>query len=154
MEYRIGICHIPLTLTKASDPLADQKHAWVERLNQMNLSVMYNGHLHDLMYLDPEIEAGTILTHTPAYSGKETNTTKYTVCETNFPSILVSKRGTAQILSDAENFFDKYFIGVAASVENGETIIRFTNEKGELVPTLSPWFEGIDYGTEITIKNK
>ena len=154
VEYRIGLCHIPLTLTQVSDPLAAQKTAWVERLNQMNLTIMYSGHLHELMYVDPEIEAGTVLTHTLAYSGKDNNTKEYTICETNFPTVLVSKRGTSQLLSEKENYFDKVFIGVAVSLENNETVIKFTNEKHEIVKTLSPWFEGIEYGEEIRVKNK
>ena len=49
---------------------------------------------------------------------------------------------------------DKHFIGVAASVEGNETILKFTNESGEIVETISPWLEGVDYGEEIKIKHK
>lgn len=129
VEYRIGLCHIPLTLTTVGDPLAEQKTAWVERLNQMNLDLMYSGHLHELIYVSTDIEADTTLTHTPAYSGKEENKKEYTVCKTSFPTILVSKRGTSQILADSENYFDKVFIGVAASFDGNETTLKFTNEK-------------------------
>lgn len=95
----------------------------------MNLDLMYSGHLHELIYVSTDIEADTTLTHTPAYSGKEENKKEYTVCKTSFPTILVSKRGTSQILADSENYFDKVFIGVAASFDGNETTLKFTNEK-------------------------
>ena len=152
IEYRIGLCHIPLTLTTVGDPIGEQKTAWVERLNQMNLDLMYSGHLHELIYVDNNIEAGTTLTHIPTYSGKEENTKSYTVCESTFPTILVSKRGTSQALTDSENYFDKIFIGVAASFDGNKTSLKFTNEKHEIVETISPWFEGIEYGKEIIVE--
>ena len=152
VEYRIALCHIPLTLTTINDPLAEQKNAWITRLNQMNLDLMYSGHLHELIYVDTNISAETNLTHIPAYSGKENNTKAYILSESNFPTILVSKRGTSQLLTDEENYFDKVFIGVASSFDGKETTIKFTNEKHEIIKTISPWFEGITYGEEIRIK--
>ena len=72
----------------------------------------------------------------------------------NFPSILVSKRGQSQIFSDEENVFGKHFIGVIASMQEGKTDLSFTNEKGEIVETISPWFEGIHYGETIELTDK
>ena len=153
VEYRIGLCHIPLTFVKEGDPLQEQKFAWVERLNQMNLDLMYNGHRHELMYADANLKAGEALTTTPDYTGTAKNPTTYIMSGANFPSVLVSKRGTTQLQSDAENVFGKYFIGVAASFDGNETIIQFTNEKCEIVETISPWYEGVDYGEEIKVKD-
>ena len=153
VEYRIGICHIPVTFATTDDPLQDQKFAWVERLNQMNLSIMYSGHLHELMYVDADLTAGSTLTVTPAYSGKTENNTTYTMSGAAFPTILVSRRGEMQTLTDKENVFGKVFIGVAASVEGDETILKYTNESGEIVKTISPWFEGVEYGEKIRIEN-
>lgn len=151
VDYRIGICHIPLTISDIDDPLLSYKNAWLERLNQMQLTILYSGHFHELMFTEAST-AGTF-TQTNAYTGKEENTDEYYLADATFPSILVSKRGTAQICSDKENVFDKHFIGVAASVNENETIIKFTNESGQILETISPWFEGITYGKEITIQN-
>ena len=153
VDYRIGLCHIPLTFVKENDPLKDQKFAWVERLNQMNLNVMYSGHRHELMFADANLEAGTKLATTADYNGTDKATT-YIMSGSNFPSILVSKRGQSQVHSESENVFGKYFIGVAAHVENNETVLKFTNETGNIIKTISPWFEGINYGEEIRIQNK
>lgn len=154
VDYRIGLCHIPITFAKEGDPLQDQKFAWVERLNQMNLDLMFSGHRHELMFADANLKAGDALTTTPDYTGASKKPTTYIMSGANFPSILVSKRGQSQLQSEAENVFGKYFIGVAASVEGNETILKYTNEKGEIVETISPWFEGVDYGEEIKVKNK
>ncbi len=151
VDYRIGICHIPLTISDVDDPLLPYKNAWVERLNQMHLTILYSGHFHELMFNDATM-SGT-LTQTTTYTGKVENTDEYYLADANFASILVSKRGTAQICTDEENVFDKYFIGVAASVEGNETILKFTNESGKVVETVSPWIEGAEYEKEIHVKN-
>ena len=153
IEYRIGLCHIPLSFSKVGDPLLDIKKEWVSRLNKMHLSVMYSGHLHDLIFVDNTIETDTILTLLPEYSGKEEKNDQYIATGTTFPSILVSKRGTSQSRTNKENVFDKYFIGVAASVKNNETIIMYTSETGDVIETISPWFKDTHYGEEIRIKN-
>lgn len=154
IDYRIGLCHIPLTFVKEGDPLQDQKFAWVERLNQMNLTLMMNGHRHELMFADAGLKAGSTFTATPDYNGTDKKANTYIMSGAIFPSILVSKRGESQLYSESENVFGKHFIGVAASVEGNETILKFTNESGEIVETISPWLEGVDYGEEIRVENK
>lgn len=154
VDYRIGLCHIPLSFVKEGDALQDQKFAWVDRLNQMNLTIMFNGHRHELMYADANFNVGTTFTVTPDYNGTDKKANTYIMSNANFPSILVSKRGESQLYSESENVFGKHFIGVAASVEGDETILRFTNESGKIVKTISPWLEGVEYGEEIRIKNK
>ena len=153
VDYRIGICHIPVTFAEEDDLLKEQKFAWVERLNQMNLTIMYSGHRHELMFADANLEAGSSLITTPDYNGTGEAST-YIMAGANFPTILVSKRGQYQLYSEKENVFGKYFIGVAASTHDEETILKYTNESGEIVETISPWFEGVNYGKEITIKNR
>ena len=154
VDYRIGICHIPITFYKVGSSNIAYRKEWTSRLNEMQLSVMYSGHLHDLMFVDASLEPDTTLTLLPHFSGKEEKNDQYTMSGANFPTILVSKRGTAQTRTDKENVFDKYFIGVAASVENNETILRYTNESGQIIETFSPWFENVHYGKEIHIENK
>lgn len=154
VDYRIGICHIPVTFSKIENPLISYKNEWITRLNQMQLSIMYSGHLHDLMFVDDSLGSSTTLTLLPEFSGKTEKNDQYIMTDANFPSMLVSKRGKAQTRTDKENVFDKSFIGVAASVENNETILRYTNESGDIIETISPWFENVHYGEEIHIKNK
>ena len=154
VDYRIALCHIPLTFVKKDDPLQNQKFAWVERLNQMNLTLMLNGHRHELMFAEANMKAGSSFTVTSDYNGTDKKANTYIMSDANFPSILVSKRGESQLYSEAENVFGKHFIGVAASVEGSETILKFTNESGKIVETISPWLEGVTYGEEIRVKNK
>ena len=154
VDYRIGICHIPITFSKVGNPLIPYKTEWISRLNQMQLSIMYSGHLHNLMFVDASLGSDMTLTLLPEFSGKIDKNEQYLMTDANFPSILVSKRGKAQTRTDKENFFDKTFIGVAASVENNETILRYTNEAGNVIETISPWFKNTHYGKEIHIKNK
>ena len=153
VDYRIGICHIPLTLTAEDDYLTELKSTWVNYLNQMNLDIMYGGHLHELWYIDSEFEDGAILTQIPAYSGKESDNTTHLMTNANFSTILVSRRSDSQLPTVKENVFDKLYIGVLASVEGDETLLKYTNEKGEVVKTISPWFEDIQY-EEIKAKSK
>lgn len=153
VDYRIGICHIPLTFYKVGNSHVSYREEWISRLNQMNLSVMYNGHLHDLMFIDESLEADTTLTLLPEFSGKSEKNDQYVMTGANFPSVLVSKRGQTQTRTDKEHVFDKFFIGVAASVKNDETILKFTNESGNVIETISPWFENVNYGEEIHIQN-
>lgn len=153
VDYRIGLCHIPLTFVKDDDLLKEQKFAWVEKLNQMNLNIMFSGHRHELMFADANLEADSTLTTVADYNGTGKATT-YIMSGANFPSILVSKRAQSQLYSEKENVFGKYFIGVAASADANETTLKFTNEAGEIVETISPWFEGVSYGEEIRVENK
>lgn len=154
VDYRIALCHIPVTFVKKDDPLQEQKFAWVEKLNQMNLSLILSGHRHELMFAEADLEAGIDLTVTETYNGTEKKANTYTMSGANFPTVLVSRRAQTQVYSEDENVFGKYFIGVAANVTNGETTLRFTNENAETIKTVSPWFEGVEYGEAITIKNK
>ncbi|MBR3840065.1 MAG: metallophosphoesterase [Erysipelotrichales bacterium] len=155
VEYRIAVSHIPLTVKSKNDYVANIKDAWVERLNQMNITILYSGHQHELWFIDDSFEAGSTLTQVKEYSGKDTNNSTRIMTNTNFPSILVSKRGEAQSLLDPEKVFDTGFIGLAVSVKDNETIMRYTNDHNEIVGDIrSPWFSNIVYGDEIRITNK
>ena len=154
IDYRIGICHIPLTIKNTDDYVSDIKDAWLERLNQMKLTVMYSGHQHELWFIDNNFEAGSTLTNVEEFSGKSENNKTYIMADAAFPSILVSKRGEAQSLLDKEKVFDNGFIGIAASVTDTETILQYTNDQKETLTDIrSPWFSEIIYGDEIRVPN-
>lgn len=154
IDYRIGICHIPLTVKNLDDYVADIKDIWIERLNQMKLTVMYSGHQHELWFIDENFETGSTLTNVQEYSGKAENNAKYIMTAADFPNILVSKRGDTQSLSDKEKVFDTGFIGLAVSVADTETIMQYTNEDMEILTDIrSPWFSDITYGEDIRVNN-
>lgn len=154
VDYRIAVCHIPLTIKYTNDHAGKIKDQWIERLNQMKLTILYGGHVHQLWYIDPAFEDGSTLTQVPEYSGKETGNSKRIMTNATFPAILVSKRGESQLLTDPEKVFDTGFIGLAVTVEGNETIMRYTDEeKNVLQNIISPWFSDIKYGSEIRVPN-
>ena len=153
VTYRIAVCHIPLTVKYVNDHAGAYKNAWIERLNQMKLTVLYGGHVHELWYIDPAFEDGSTLTQVVEYSGKEENNSQRTMTAATFPSILVSKRGDAQSPMYPEKVFDTGFIGLAVTVDGDETIMKYTDDEGNVLETRSPWFSDIVYGDEIRIPN-
>ena len=152
--HRIAVSHIPLTIKYNDDYAGKYKDAWVDRLNQMNISILYCGHVHELMFIDPVFEDGSTLTQVVEYSGKEENNSSRIMTNANFPSILVSKRGEEQSPQDEEKIFDTGFIGLAVTVNKDETIMKYTDEEGNIIETRSPWFSNIEYGKEIRVPNK
>ncbi len=154
IDYRIAVSHIPLTIKYTKDYAASWKDAWVERLNRMNLSMSFCGHVHELWYVDPAFEDGSTLVQCEAYSGKASGNSKRKMSAATFPSILVSKKSEGQQLTFKEHVFDTKFIGVAASTDYHTTTLRYTNEKKEVVGNIiSPWFSEITYGDKIEIKH-
>ena len=153
VAYRIAVCHIPLTIKSMNDHAAAYKDAWVERLNQMKLTTLFCGHVHELWYVDPSFEDGSTLTQVVEYSGKEENNNQRIMTNATFPSVLVSKRGDAQSPMDPEKVFDTGFIGLAVTVECEETIMKYTDDEGNVLETRSPWFSEIVYGDEIRVPN-
>ncbi len=154
VDYRIGVCHIPLTIKYKNDHAGTFKDAWLERLNQMKLTIMYSGHVHELWYIDPAFEDHITLKKTDAYKdGKKDNSVRITT-NASFPSILVSKRGENQLLSDPEKIFDTGFIGLAVTSDGKTTTMKYTDEDHKaLTNIISPWFSGVEYGSAITIEN-
>jgi len=153
VAYRIAVCHIPLTIKSMNDHAAAYKDAWVERLNQMKLTTLFCGHVHELWYVDPSFEDGSTLTQVVEYSGKEENNNQRIMTNATFPSVLVSKRGDAQSPMDPEKVFDTGFIGLAVTVECEETVMKYTDDEGNVLETRSPWFSEIVYGDEIRVPN-
>lgn len=154
VDYRIAVCHIPLTIKSTNDHAGAHKDQWLERLNQMKLTMLYSGHVHELWFVDPSFEADSTLTQVVEYSGKETGNAKRIMGDADFPAILVSKRGEAQSPMDPEKVFDTGFIGLAVTVTDTETQMRYTDEEGNVLDNIiSPWFSNIKYGNEIRVPN-
>ncbi len=150
VEYRIAVCHIPLTIKYMDDYAGKWKDVWMERLNQMDLDILYGGHVHELWYMDDAFEDGAVLEQCQAYSGKAEGNSQRIMTNANFPAILVSRKSQGQQLTFKEYVFDQHFIGTAASWDGKVTTLRYTNEKGNVIDNLvSPWFGDIKYGDKI-----
>lgn len=153
VDYRIAVCHIPLTIKYTNDHAKTYKDAWIKRLNKMKLTVLYGGHVHQLWYIDDEFEDGATLTLSPHYSGETDNASRI-MTNAKFPAILVSRRSEGQLLTYPEHVFDNGFWGLAVSSDGELTHMKYTNEHHEVMDNITcPWFEGIDYGSEIVIEN-
>ena len=154
VDYRIGICHIPLTIKYDDDHAGKHKDEWVDRLNQMKLTMLYGGHIHELWYAETDFQNGQTVTQVEEYSGKEEGNASRIMGNANFPAILVSRRAAGQLLTDDEYVFDGGFIGLAVTSDGNETIMKYTNEKQEVLDNIiSPWFSDIQYGNEIRVNN-
>ena len=154
VDYRIAVCHIPLTVKYTNDHARVYKDAWIKRLNKMKLTVLYGGHVHQLWYIDDSFEDGATLTLSPHYSGKTEGNASRIMTNANFPAILVSRRSEGQLLPDREFVFDNGFWGVAVTSDGERTTMRYTNDHHEIMDNITcPWYEGIDYGSEIVIEN-
>ncbi len=154
VEYRIAACHIPLTFKYKNDHAGAWKDAWLERLNQMNLTVLFGGHVHELWFVDDAFADDATLEQCEAYSGKATGNSKRYMTAAQFPAILVSRKSEGQQRTYREYVFDKHFIGVAAESDGQKTTLRYTTEKGRVLDNvISPWYADIVYGDRIVVEN-
>jgi len=154
VDYRIAVCHIPLTIKYSNDHAGAWKDAWIERLNQMNLTLLFGGHTHELWFIDDTFEDGSTLVMCEEYSGKATGNSKRIMTNATFPAILVSKKTEGQQLTFKEHVFDTHFVGVAATSNGTTTTLRYTNEKQKVLENIiSPWFSDIVYGDKIEVEN-
>ncbi len=154
VDYRIAVCHIPLTVKYTNDHAKAYKDAWIKRLNKMKLTILYGGHVHQLWYIDDTFEDGATLTLSPHYSGKTEGNASRIMTNADFPAILVSRRSEGQLLTYPEFVFDQGFWGLAVSSDGEWTTMKYTNDHHEVLENITcPWYEGIDYGSEIKIKN-
>ena len=154
VDYRIAVCHIPLTVKYTNDHAKVYKDAWIKRLNKMKLTVLFGGHVHQLWYIDDSFEDGATLTLSPHYSGTTEGNGSRIMTNARFPAILVSRRSEGQLLTYPEKVFDNGFWGLAVSSDGQWTTMKYTNDQQQVLSNItSPWYEGIDYGSEIKIKN-
>jgi len=121
----------------------------------MKLTMVYSGHVHELMYLEGDSNKDTILTNCKEYSGRETANLTYRTTKASFPNILVSRKSIGQQLTYPETVLDTHFIGLAVTADDKQTMMQYTNEKNEIVKNIiSPWFSDRTYGDRIVVKNK
>lgn len=154
VDYRIAVCHIPLTVKYENDHAGAVKDEWLTRLNQMKLTMLYSGHVHELWYIDDAFESGSTLTQCEAYSGKSEDNSTRIMGDANFPAILVSRRSDGQLLTYDKKIFDTGFWGLAVTSDGETTAMQYTNEDHEVLENIiSPWFSDIEYGSKIIVEN-
>lgn len=154
VDYRIAVCHIPLTVKYENDHAGAVKDEWLTRLNQMKLTMLYSGHVHELWYIDDAFESGITLTQCEAYSGKSEDNSTHIMGDANFPAILVSRRSDGQLLTYDKKIFDTGFWGLAVTSDGETTAMQYTNEDHEVLENIiSPWFSDIEYGSKIIVEN-
>lgn len=152
VEVRIAICHIPVSFMYRSDHAEQHKINWVERLNQMKLTVMFSGHRHQLMYLAADLPSDTALTYYKEYAGYDGSRPDGYATNANFPMFIVSRKTTTQTITVADT--NSNFTGVAVSINNAETTVKYTDQNKNVLEIMSPWFKGENYGTTFTFENK
>ncbi len=151
VEYRIGVCHAPTAFTSYQRPYAyDTLVSINDRLNQMKLDVMLNGHYHEVFAVEAGYEAGKILTYTKEYDAKANGEPLYLATGATYKSVVCSRRSDVQDPTKAENRLGAKFIGAAVEFVENDKTVRFTNAKKEVIFTVSP-FEDIDYGKIINL---
>lgn len=153
VDYRIAVCHMPITFMYRNDDAKEYKEDWIERLNQMKLTMCYGGHRHQLMYVDKNFEAGQELTYYKGYAGYDGSKPDGYATDANFSSVLVSRKSSVQTITVKEQFFNKCFIGLAVTNNGSTTTMKFTDDKGKIVEVASPWFADINYGEQIVVDN-
>lgn len=154
VDTRIVVAHIPIAYKYKNDYAGEAKDAWIERLNQMNITMCYGGHVHELQYIEPYFEEGSTLTQCYEYSGKETGNSSRYMTAAEFPEILVSRKSEGQQLTYPEIDLGWCFIGLAVTSDGTSTTMRYTNEKHKVINNIvSPWFSNITYGSSITVMN-
>lgn len=155
VDYRIAVCHIPVTMKDNNDYAGEVKDAWIPRLNQMKLTMLFSGHFHELMYIDDAFTDNSVLMNCEEYSGKTNGNSTYIMTAAEFPNILVSRKSVGQQLTYPETVLDTHYIGLAVTVDQTNTTMQYTNEDHKVVGNIiSPWFSDITYGDKIVVPNK
>ena len=136
IEYRMAICHIPVTLVNQAY-LEETQLAWTALLNQMDLDILVSGHKHQLLALTTDIAPNIVFEYHDDYAlgveaGYRTNA--------NFVNFVAARRSAEQSLAVKESEFGRAYTGLAVSVDfNLQTmIVRFTNQSLAEVSTLHP----------------
>lgn len=151
VDYRIGVCHITPAAVYREDEYPKYKYAYADLLNEMNLSVMFSGHRHQLMYIESGWENGKELKYDKNYCGYTPSKIDMIKTTATFPAIIVSRRSLVQEITSDELVFGEAITGLAVSTDFQKTTMKYTNSKGEELPKiLSPWFDK-NYGSEITL---
>lgn len=147
-DYRLVVCHIPLSFINARHNHFVFKKDVTTLLNQMDIDMVISGHQHDLLVFEPGlITPFTDLTYNKDFvkSGK---TTKAYLTDFNFPSFTVSKRGYTQTDDSSLTLNSQIGLTIKVDFNNKTQTCIFNNSKGEKVNIVNPYYD-VDYKDEI-----
>lgn len=147
-DYRLVVCHIPLTYINTRHNHVDCKTAMIEELNKMDIDMLLVGHQHELYIFEPGLvpPEETPMQWNEAYGG---GTHKGYLLDFNFPSLMCSKHGYDQT-HDIEETNKMVGLTVRVDLENREELCYYNNVKLEKIPVVNPFWSKT-YGEEITI---
>ena len=138
-NYRMVLCHIPVTFVDGSDTHVRYKTEWTKLINEMDIDVMLSGHEHDLTVFAPGVaEPGAELTYNSNFAGVEGKTYSGFLTDHNFYAFLAARAANDQ-LSDTQSLRTNAFTGlcIEADLPDAVQTARFTNSLGENVPVCS-----------------
>jgi hypothetical protein len=146
VKYKIAVCHIPTSFvsydrTYMYEYLIDLN----TRLNQIDIDVMLNGHIHEVFVVDEGYGIGEELYLSTEYTKEETisSTPEYIATGAEYPSIIVSRRSDTQDITIGEKTLGEKFIGTALeyTTTDGITTLtaKFTTNKKKVLSTINPF---------------
>ena len=162
-KYRMVVCHIPIPYINTRGNHKEIKIELTEKLNQMDIDIMLSGHQHDLWVFEPNtLKPLEKLTYNTDYEPANVDGTakkhKGMVTDFNFPTFLISKRGSSQ--TDSAKLTQTTQIGLTVKVDKDyttETLI-YNNSEGKIISMVNQFAsntgEGLvnyTYGNEIVI---
>ena len=154
-DYKMVVCHIPIPYINTRGNHKEIKIELTEKLNQMDIDIMLSGHQHDLWVFEPNIlnpleKLNYNSTIKPYVDGKPVKH-KGMVTDFNFPTFLISKRGSTQ--TDSAKLTQNTQIGLTVNVDlkqtNTQTIV-YNNSEGKIINMVNPFAE-YTYGNQIVV---
>ena len=138
-NYRMVLCHIPVTFVNDSHNHERYKTEWTKLINEMDIDVMLSGHEHDLTVFAPgATKLGAELTYNRNFAGVEGKTYSGFLTDHNFYAFLAARAANDQ-LSATQSLRTNAFTGlcIEADLSGAVQTARFTNSLGDNVPVCS-----------------
>lgn len=150
-KYKMLVSHIPTNYINTRKNHYEFKKELTTKLNQMNFDIALSGHQHDLFVFEPNtLTPYTNLKYSVAFYNSVSEKNRGQVTDFNYPTFLISKRGSSQ--TDSDKLTQKTQIGLSVVVDfdtNTETIV-YNNSNGKIISIANPFAE-ITYGNEIVV---
>ena len=148
-DYRMVLCHIPVTFVNYRHNHEPYKAQWTELINELEVDIMLSGHQHDLTVFAPDtVEPGEELTYNSHFAGAEGKTYKGYLTDHNFYAFLAARAANDQ-LGDTQSLRTDAYTGLCIEADLYKAVqsARFTNSLGENVAVCSMF--GDDVPAEI-----
>ena len=138
-DYRMVLCHIPVTFVNVRHNHEPYKTEWTQLINELNIDIMLSGHQHDLTVFAPgTAQPGKELTYNSYFAGVEGKTYGGYLTDHNFYAFLAARAANDQ-LSDPQSLRTNAYTGlcIEADLTDATQTARWTNSLGESVPVCS-----------------